>query len=96
MDNIKYQPRTIDILSFTYTLGYFSVLAIAFFHPFPDSNKDVLNVLLGVLSMTMVKIVEAYFNKDSSNSATATTIRAMNNPPTSEAMGAAQVKLDTK
>lgn len=74
---MTYQPRTIDILSFLYTVGYFTVLCLAFFQPFPESNRDVLNVLLGILSMVMVKIVEAYFNKDSANSATATAIRAL-------------------
>lgn len=79
--NFKYTPRTVDLLSFLYTIGYFGVLALAFFRPFPPENRDVLNVLLGILSMVMVKIVEAYFNKDASNSATATAIRAMTNPP---------------
>lgn len=74
---MNYQPRTIDLLSFLYTLGYFIILGLSFYQPFPESNRDVLNVLLGILSMVMVKIVEAYFNKDSANSATATTIRAM-------------------
>jgi hypothetical protein len=78
---LNYQPRTVDLLSFIYTVGYFGVLIIAFFRPFPQENRDVLNVLLGILSMVMVKIVEAYFNKDSANSATATAIRAMTTPP---------------
>jgi len=74
---MKYTPRTVDILSFMFTLGYFTTLGFAFFSPFPDANKDTLILLLGILSMVMGKIVEAYFNKDSANSATATTIRAM-------------------
>jgi hypothetical protein len=37
----------------------------------------VLNVLLGILSMVMVKIVEAYFNKDAANSATTAAIHAI-------------------
>lgn len=78
---MKYQPRTVDLLSFLFTIGYFVVLGLAFFRSFPDSNRDVLNVLLGILSMVMVKIVEAYFNKDAANSATATTIRAMQGAP---------------
>lgn len=77
---MTYVPRTVDILSFMYTVGYFGILTIAFFVPFPSDNRDVLNVLLGILSMVMVKIVEAYFNKDAANSATATAIRAMNSP----------------
>jgi hypothetical protein len=81
---MKYQPRTVDLLSFLYTIGYFLVLGLAFFRPFPSENRDVLNVLLGILSMVMVKIVEAYFNKDSANSATATAIRAMTSPPPPE------------
>lgn len=81
---MTYQPRTVDLLSFLYTLGYFAVLGLAFFRPFPSENRDVLNVLLGILSMVMVKIVEAYFNKDASNSATATAIRAMNGIPESQ------------
>lgn len=80
---MKYQPRTVDLLSFLYTIGYFIVLGLAFFRPFPAENRDVLNVLLGILSMVMVKIVEAYFNKDSANSATATAIRALQ-PPNQE------------
>jgi len=76
-----YQPRTVDYLSFLYTIGYFGILVLAFLRPFPAENRDVLNVLLGILSMVMVKIVEAFFNKDSANSATATAIRAMSSTP---------------
>lgn len=73
----KYLFRTVDILAILFTIGYFSVLGIAFFKSFPESNRDVLNILFGILSMVMVKIIEAYFIKDAANSATATTIRAM-------------------
>jgi hypothetical protein len=90
---MNYQPRTVDLLSFLYTLGYFSVLGLAFFRPFPEENRDVLNVLLGILSMVMVKIVEAYFNKDSANSATATAIRAMNSGPSNDTIKANNVDI---
>jgi hypothetical protein len=80
----NYQPRTVDILSFIYTVGYFITLGIAFFVPFPTDNKDTLVLLLGILSTIMAKIVEAYFSKDSANSATATAIRAMTTPPPPE------------
>lgn len=75
---MTYQPRTVDILSFIYTIGYFITLGIAFFISFPPENKDTLVLLLGILSTIMAKIVEAYFNKDSANSAAATVIRAIN------------------
>lgn len=75
----NYQPRTVDLLSFLYTVGYFSVLGMAFFRPFPPENKDALLLLLGILSMVMAKIVEGYFNKDAINSATTSTIRAIQN-----------------
>jgi hypothetical protein len=78
---MNYQPRTVDLLSFLYTIGYFGVLVLAFLRPFPPENRDVLNVLLGILSMVMVKIVESYFNKDAANSATSTAIRAMSDKP---------------
>jgi len=79
---VKYEPRTIDLLSIVYTVGYFSTLGIAFFQEFPGANAEVLNVLLGILSAIMLKIVESYFSKDAANSATATTIRAMKLPST--------------
>lgn len=79
---VRYRPRTVDILSFAYTVGYFISLWFAFYKPFPSENRDVLNVLLGILSMVMVKIVEAYFNKDTANSATSTAIRALKSDPT--------------
>jgi len=82
---VSYQPRTVDILSFVYTVGYFAALCIAFFVPFPEENKDTLVLLLGILSTIMAKIVEAYFSKDSANSATATAIRAMGVTPAPDA-----------
>jgi len=82
---MKWQPRTIDILSIIYTLGYFLTLWIAFYKPFPQENRDVLNVLLGVLTMIMAKVVDSYFTKDAANSATSTTIRAMKSDPNSAA-----------
>jgi len=82
MNPTVYTPRTVDYLSFLYTIGYFGVLVIAFYRPFPPENRDVLNVLLGILSMVMVKIVEAYFNKDAANSATTAAIHAMSASPT--------------
>lgn len=77
----EYTPRTVDILSFLYTIGYFVIMGVAFFQPFPEQNKDTLVILIGILSTVMVKIVESYFNKDSANSATATAVRAMTTPP---------------
>lgn len=94
IEPVTYVPRTVDYLSFLYTIGYFGVLVIAFYRPFPPENRDVLNVLLGILSMVMVKIVEAYFNKDAANSATSTAIRAMSATPAS--MTADDVSIDAK
>jgi len=96
---MRYQPRTVDILSFLYTIGYFATLVTAFFVAFPSANKDTLILLLGILSTIMAKIVEAYFSKDSANSATATAIRAMGSPPAasvSPSSIAAATAADTK
>jgi hypothetical protein len=78
----NYKPRTVDILSFLYTIGYFTVLIIAFFVPFPAENKETLILLLGILSAVLGKIIEAYFSKDAVNSATATVLRSVAIPPT--------------
>jgi len=93
---MNYQPRTVDLLSILYTIGYFISLNVAFFFPFPDANKDVLNVLLGILSTIMLKIVESYFNKDSSNSATATAIRALSGTEVKPAIVAEDGKVINK
>ncbi len=74
---MNYSPRTVDIIAILFTLGYFAVLLLSFFRPFPESNKDVLNFLLGILSAVMLKIVESLINKDAANSATATAIHAL-------------------
>jgi hypothetical protein len=74
---IKWEPRTIDIISIFYTVGYFALFILAFFREFPQTNEKVLTVLLGLLSAAQLRIVDSFFTKDASNSATSTTIRAL-------------------
>ncbi len=78
---MTYQPRTIDILSILYTVGYFLLFGLSFFIEFPAANEKVLTVLLGLLSAAQLRIIDSMFTKDASNSATATAIRAMTTPP---------------
>lgn len=80
---MKYQPRTIDILSIVYTIGYFALFGLAFFKDFPAANEKVLTVLLGLLSAAQLRIIDSFFNKDAANSATATAIRALKADPQS-------------
>jgi hypothetical protein len=83
---MKWIPRTIDILSIIYTIGYFILFAMSFFIEFPEANEKVLTVLLGLLSAAQLRIIDSVFTKDTSNSAVSTTIRAMNADPAAPAL----------
>lgn len=82
---MRYIPRTIDIISILYTIGYFALFGLAFFREFPTANEKVLTVLLGLLSAAQLRIVDSFFTKDAANSATSTAIRAMNADPAAPA-----------
>lgn len=83
---MKWTPRTIDLISIIYTLGYFALFGLAFFREFPEANEKVLTVLLGLLSAAQLRIVDSFFTKDAANSAVSTTIRAMNADPAAPAL----------
>lgn len=65
---VKTGDNTTRILSFLYTLGYFSLLLVAVFYKFPPENQDTLNALLGMLSAAELAIVQYYFGSSRSSS----------------------------
>lgn len=83
---MKWTPRTIDLISIIYTVGYFVLFGMSFFISFPAANEKVLTVLLGLLSAAQLRIIDSFFTKDAANSATSTTIRALKSDPANDAM----------
>lgn len=73
----RFRLRTVDLISLMFTMGYFVILGLLMYRGIPDGNENSFNILLGILSAAMLGILHAYYNKDSSNSATATTLRTL-------------------
>lgn len=56
-------PRVIDVIAVIFTIGYFGLFAALVFHIVPADNREMLNAMMGILSVVMVKIVESYAGK---------------------------------
>lgn len=52
--------KVIDAIALIFTVGYFLLFAALVFHVVPPENREMLNALLGILSVVMLKIVEGY------------------------------------
>jgi hypothetical protein len=50
-------------------LGFFSVLTLMFFHNIPDTDHDVLLVLIGALGSAWASIIAYYFGSSSGSAA---------------------------
>lgn len=54
-------------LAYTYTFGYFAILGTMFFANIPADAKDILNVLLGIMSGAQMSIMSYYFGSSKSS-----------------------------
>lgn len=54
--------KPVDIIAIIFSLGYFLIVINLFFFNVPAENKDMLNMLFGMLSTVMISIVHMYFN----------------------------------
>ncbi len=52
---------TARILAIMYTLGYFVMVGILMLQGVPEANKDVINTLVGMLSIIQTGIIGYYF-----------------------------------
>ena len=55
------KDQTPSQLAWAYTAGYFAVLGVVIFHGVPDAQRDLVNVLIGVLSAAQVSIMGYYY-----------------------------------
>ena len=53
--------KTQDILAYVYTFGYFAFLAGVTFYGFEAEAKDLMNMLVGILSAAQLAIIGYYF-----------------------------------
>jgi len=58
---MEVKDTTPSDLAWCYTIGYFVVLGVVIFHGVPEGQKDLVNVLLGVLSAAQVAIMGYYY-----------------------------------
>lgn len=67
----KYEVRS--ILAVAYTIGYFGIIFLAFFQPFPEKNAEILKTLLVLLGTVQVAIIGYYYgaSRDASLATTA-------------------------
>jgi hypothetical protein len=65
------RDKTPTILAYLYSFGYFFILALIIFKvtPIDEKIKDLVNVLLGVLSAAEVGIISYYFGSSSGSAA---------------------------
>lgn len=76
----KYEVRW--LIANLFTIGYFGILLVAFFKEPPTANKDILQILLGILSGIEVMIVQFYFGSSRSTEVAQEAVtRAANKKP---------------
>jgi hypothetical protein len=79
---IAVKDKTPTILAYGYTLGYFLVLAFLIYlgsrgKQLDGASKDLVNVLLGILSAAEVAIIAYYFGSSSGSAAKSVTIEKL-------------------
>lgn len=74
----KIKGYTQPILAYTSVIGFFTIIALLIFHPFPPETKDALLILLGALISTY-KDVYGFFFGSSQGSEDKTAILAGKN-----------------
>lgn len=58
---IAVKDKTPQILAYAYTLGYFTILGVTFKFGVPENGKEMINILIGILSAAQVGIIQYYF-----------------------------------
>lgn len=58
---IQVKDRTPKILAYLVTAGFFGMLVFMLFKPIPAENRDIVNIMLGVLGSTFGGIVAYYY-----------------------------------
>jgi hypothetical protein len=58
---IQVKDRTPKILAYIVTAGFFGMLVFMLFKPIPPENRDIVNIMLGVLGSTFGGIVGYYY-----------------------------------
>jgi hypothetical protein len=58
---IQVRDRTPKILAYLVTAGTFGMLVFMLFKPIPTENRDIVNIMQGVLSSTVGHIVAHYY-----------------------------------
>lgn len=58
---IQVKDRTPKILAYLVTAGFFGMLVFMLFKPIPTENRDIVNIMLGVLGSTFGGIVAYYY-----------------------------------
>jgi heme A synthase len=73
---IQVKDWTPRILAYFLTVGFFGLLYWMMRHEVPGTNKDLLNILVGVLGSAWVQVVSYYFGSSAGSSKKDDTIRA--------------------
>lgn len=58
---IQVKDRTPKILAYLVTAGFFGMLVFMLFQAIPNENRDIVNIMLGVLGSTFGGIVAYYY-----------------------------------
>lgn len=58
---IQVKDRTPKILAYLVTAGFFGMLVFMLFKAIPNENRDIVNIMLGVLGSTFGGIVAYYY-----------------------------------
>ncbi len=69
------------LLALITTIGFFGCLWILAYKELPQGNKDLLNILLGVLATSFTTQMQYFFGTTSSSKAKDETIAAVANKP---------------
>lgn len=62
---IAVKDKTPTVLAYLYTFGYFAVLGWVFKFGVPENAKELVNILIGILSAAEVGIISYYFGSSS-------------------------------
>lgn len=74
---IAVRDKTPTVLAYLYTFGYFVVLGYVFKFGVSESAKELVNVLIGILSAAEVGIISYYFGSSSGSAAKSATIERL-------------------
>lgn len=58
---IQVKDRTPKILAYLITAGFFGMLVAMLFNAIPDTNRDILNIMLGALGTTWANVTGYYY-----------------------------------